>query len=98
MDRSPVAQELFIASSEYEARSAGFYPSKGKKALTKGLVAWADTIFVMDELKEKQKSTLLDLFPEAADKKIIILDISNDYCRNDPKLKEILTIRIKEYL
>lgn len=50
----------------------------------------------MDERKEGHKTELLLRFPEAREKDVRVLDIPNDFCRDDPKLKELLKARLKE--
>lgn len=96
LDRSPCAEDLFKNSKEYEAKSAGFSPAEGSTKLSKQAIAWADIIFVMDERNEGHKTRLLREFPEAEEKEIIILNIPNILCRNDPELKEILKIRLEK--
>lgn len=96
LDRSPAAAGLFDGSKEYEVKSAGFWPAEGSTRLTKEAIEWADVIFVMDELFEQHKTKLLRMFPEAIEKEIIILDVPNTLCRNDPELLEMLRMRLKE--
>lgn len=96
LDRSPAAESLFENSLNYEAKSAGLYPH-AEIVLSKKLIDWSDIIFVMNETKENHKTLLLENFPEAENKEIIVLGISNDYCRNDPELKRRLIITLKRY-
>ncbi len=96
LDRSPCAESLFEKNKKFEAKSAGLWTSKPAVELNKQLIEWADVIFVMDEIKEGHRTELLRRFPEAYDKEIIILDINNNYVRNDPKLKELLKARLKK--
>lgn len=96
MDRSPTAAELFKNSREYEAKSAGFYPPLEGVKITKKLVSWADVLFVMEEIQEGHRTALLRGFPEAYDKKVIVLDIHNDYYKNEPRLVELLKEKLKE--
>jgi predicted protein tyrosine phosphatase len=99
IDRSPAADALFGDSDKFEARSAGVGPFCDEdKKVTKELVDWADEIFVMDERVQKHKTLLLKDVPAAADKPIIILNISNDYLRYDPELERILRERLSGYL
>lgn len=89
IDRSPAAESLFKNHSDYEAKSAGI--SKfAQKQVTREMIAWADVIFVMDERNEQHKTQLLNKFPKASNKEIIILNISNDFVRNDPELERLL--------
>ena len=97
IDRSPAAESLFENNEEFEAKSAGLGPLT-ETQLTKSAVEWDDIIFVMDERKERHKSQLLELFPEAAKKEIIILDIPNEYLRYDPELERLLKVKLEEWL
>ncbi|MBT3642565.1 protein tyrosine phosphatase [archaeon] len=99
IDRSPAAEALFKDSEKFEARSAGVGPfCLDEKKVTKELVDWADEIFVMDERMQQHKTDLLKQVPEAEDKQIIILGVSNDYVRYDLELDEILRVKLEDYL
>lgn len=95
IDRSPCAEALFEDSEEIEARSAGFFPIDSSKKITIEKIRWASTIFVMDERKEFHKTQLLQRFPEAEEKEIVVLNISNEFCRNDEELKRRLIIGLE---
>lgn len=97
LDRSPAAEALFKKSDKYEAKSAGLGPFARTKA-TNELINWADHILVMDEGNEKHKTILLKYFPDAIKKDIYILEISNNYCRNDQRLLDMLKIKIFYWL
>jgi len=98
IDRSPCAEALFEDSEEVEARSAGFFPMDSSKEITREKIRWASVIFVMDERNEFHKTQLLQKFPEAEEKEIVVLNISNDFCRNDKELERLLRIRLEEFL
>ena len=95
-DRGPCAEALFKKSKKYESKSVGFWPAEGSTKIIAESVVWADTIFVMNESEEGHKTRLLKEFPEAEKKEVIILNISNDLCRNDPQLEEILRIKLEK--
>ena len=97
LDRSPCAESLFESNEEYEAKSCGLFPH-AEIQISKSLISWADIIFVMDERNEQHKTQLLKRFPEAWDKSIIILNIPNTYCRNDPELLSLLKQKLKDFL
>ena len=97
LDRSPAAEELFNDSERYEAKSAGVGPFAENK-VNQELVEWADIIFVMDEDNERHKSLLLEQVPDALDKEIVILKISNDFKRYNPKLERMLRERLGGWL
>ena len=98
IDRGPAAEALFEDSEDVEARSAGFFPMDSSKEITREKIRWASTIFVMDERKEFQKMQLLQRFPEAEEKEIVVLGISNDFCRNDLELERLLRIKLEKFL
>jgi len=95
IDRSQCAKALFENSEEIDARSAGFSPIDSSKQITKEKIRWASTIFVMDERNEFHKTQLLQRFPEAEEKEIIILGISNEFARYDEELERLLRVRLE---
>jgi len=99
LERSPTAEELINNTSEfrnYIARSAGTSVT-ARNQITKGLVDWADLIFVFDEEHDRHKSILLERFPKLK-KQIINLQIADDYFKNDPELIDVLKKKLKKYL
>jgi len=94
--RSPTAEALFEDSEKAEARSAGLFPVRDSKKITNQLIRWASTIFVMDEKHEFHKTQLLQRFPDAEDKEIIVLGIPNDFSSSDPELEILLRTKLKE--
>jgi len=86
-----------MRTGKYEVKSAGFQPAIGKQKLNLALIQWADQILVMNELRERHKTTLLDIYPDS-ERKIVVLDVPNTYCRNDPELKKLLKARLAAYL
>jgi len=60
------------------------------------LVTWADLIFVMEK---KHKERLGEKFRALVDsKKIVILDIQDDFKYMDPELIEILKVSVTPHL
>lgn len=94
LDRSPTAVDLFKGSKEYQAKSCGIHPLISAP-MTKQNLEWADQVFVMEPY---QKAYILENFPLIMKNKqdIIILDVPNEYVRTDPKLKELLRIKLKK--
>ncbi len=92
--RSPTAEALFKNSRNYEAKSAGTSPI-AERPITSQAIKWADIIFCMEDL---HKNYILENFPEAKNKKIIILNLPNIYLKNDPELVIILKEKLKKYL
>ena len=94
MDRSPAAESLFKNSKKFEAKSAGL-SELTENPVTNQTIKWADVIFVMDERTEGHKSVLLKKFPEAQNKDIRILNITNEFCRYDKELERLLRISLE---
>jgi predicted protein tyrosine phosphatase len=82
---SPTAEGLLKDRAKFEVCSAGTWIHAPKRVCG-GLMDWADLVFAMEE---HHKEALLELKPEA-ENKIIMLDISDVYPKNHPKLIEIL--------
>jgi predicted protein tyrosine phosphatase len=97
VDRSPAAAKLFEKSKKFITKHAGIFDFARIK-LTIKEVNWADYIFVMDEINQRHKTELINKFPQIGDKKIIVLDISNKYARNDERLLQLLKIKLTDWL
>jgi len=60
------------------------------------MIAWADIIFVMER---KHRQIVKQLFPQdISGKKLVVLDIEDDYQFNDPELIVILKASLQNYL
>jgi predicted protein tyrosine phosphatase len=93
--RSPTAESLFENHQAYEARSAGTSESARVRVGLR-LLEWADQILVMER---KHKEIVRARFPDfRAPSPIVILDIPDEYQRNDPELIETLKRRLSEVL
>lgn len=93
--RSLTAEKLFDGYKGHQARSAGT-ENKARVKLTPGLLGWADMIFCMEKkhmrrIKEKYQDII-------SDKKIICLNIPDDYSYMDDDLCELLESVVSEYL
>lgn len=93
--RSLTAEKIFARFDGYEVRSAGT-EEQARIKLTSGHIGWADMIFAMEKkhirrIKEKFQDML-------AGKKLICLDIPDDYQFMDEDLIEILFSRVSEYI
>jgi predicted protein tyrosine phosphatase len=93
IDRSPTAEYLLRGKEGFEVKSAGTLKS-APTVVSRELMNWADTIFVMEE---HHKERLKEIDPEP-DKKIVVLNIEDNYLRGDPELKRILKERLSKYL
>ena len=93
--RSPTAELLFKNHQNYQARSAGT-SDKARVKVTAKLLDWADVVFVMER---KHRDILKQRFASAiAGKKIVVLDIEDDYLFNDPELIALLKVALSDYL
>ena len=93
MDRSPTAEDLLKGREDFEAMSAGTWMHAHRK-ISQSLLDWADEIFVMEN---EHKAAILHLTPDV-EKKIIVLDIPNNYLRNDPELVKTLKAKLSKHL
>lgn len=97
LDRSPTAEELINTEvgDKFEAKSCGLYPFFADNPLTKQALRWADIIFVMEY---RHKADILERFPLFIQDKpeIIVLDISNEFVRGDPELKELIRNKLRK--
>ena len=64
--------------------------------MSEKLLAWADLVFVMEK---KHRERLQESFPQLAqEKRIIVLDIPDEYQYMDPELIDMLTRAVESYL
>ena len=93
--RSPTAEHVFAVGYGIKTRSAGT-SRHAKHTLSSKDIAWADLIFVMEQ---KHKQNIKEKFPrQLQHKKIIVLDIPDDYHYMDAALVEILQDVVPPYL
>ncbi|WP_447640867.1 MULTISPECIES: low molecular weight protein tyrosine phosphatase family protein [Chitinophagaceae] len=93
--RSPTAETIYKSRQGISVKSAGTEPS-AKIRVSSKLVLWADLIFVMEK---KHKLRLMDMFSvEVKNKKIIILDIEDEYEYMNPELIDMIKISVDPYL
>jgi predicted protein tyrosine phosphatase len=93
--RSRTAEEVFSADNFYRVRSAGT-DRKAKRKVTGELILWADVIFVMED---EQEIIIREKFPDQTfNKKIINLDIPDNYYFMDPELTDLLKDRVNSFL
>lgn len=93
--RSPTAEKIYSKDNRVNVRSAGTSPSARKTVNAKD-IEWAELIFVMEHKhKERLKSTFSR---QLQYKKIIVLDIPDEYKYMDEKLIELLKISVEEHL
>jgi protein-tyrosine phosphatase len=93
--RSPTAEAIYKNRSDLNVKSAGT-SSSAKIKLSAKIILWSDLIFVMEK-KHKQK--MIQYFPtETDDKKIIILDVPDEYQFMDPELIEEIETKVNNIL
>lgn len=93
--RSPTAEKIYAKDERVQVRSAGTSPKARKTVNAKDLV-WAEMIFVMEY---KHKDRLKAQFNRVLQyKKIIVLDIPDEYQYMDEVLIELLKASIEGYL
>jgi len=90
---SPTAEGLLEDRAEFEVCSAGTWIHAPKR-ISGDLIDWADLVFAMEE---HHKEAILELKPEA-ENKIIVLEISDVYPKNHPKLIETLEKKLSKIL
>ncbi len=93
--RSPTAETIFSSRDGLEVLSAGLN-NDADTPLTSEAVEWADLIFVMEKthrnkLQKKFRANLNG-------KKVICLDIPDDYDYMDPQLVRLLQVKIARFL
>ncbi len=93
--RSPTAEELFSSWTDVETASAGI-SSDADVPVTAELLAWSDLIFVMEP---RQREKLNRAFSaELRGKRVVCLNIADDYDFQDTELIELLLARVSPHL
>ena len=94
-ERSPTAEQIFADWPGVATDSAGI-GNDAEVQLSTEQVEWADTIFVMEKV---HRSRLQKKFRKYLnDKKIICLDIPDQYPLMDMELIELLKSKVRPYL
>jgi predicted protein tyrosine phosphatase len=93
--RSPTAEQLFSRRPDLEVASAGTN-SDAETPLSAELVEWADVIFVMEKthrakLQQRFRANLKS-------KRVVCLDIPDNYRFMDPALVELLEAKVGRHL
>ena len=85
--RSPTAKEVFANRVGFEVKAAGSDRSAATP-VTPELIEWADVIFVMEESHRNKLSQRF--YPQLRDKRVICLEIPDQFAYMDPKLIALL--------
>ena len=93
--RSPTAEHIFADVPGIATLSAGMN-NDAENPLTDEVVEWADVIFVMErqhrsKLQSKHKAMLCD-------KRVVVLDIPDEYGFMEESLVRLLRSRMKRWL
>lgn len=93
--RSPTAEQVFSRREDLEVGSAGMNHD-AENPLTTELIAWADVLFVMEKA---HRSKLQRRFRAAlGGKRVICLDIPDDYDFMQPELIRLLEVKVSRHL
>jgi predicted protein tyrosine phosphatase len=93
--RSATAERLFCKRDGLDVRSAGIGPDALVRVNAR-MIEWADAIFVMEEAHSR---ALERMFPaHAALKRVVSLDIPDEYDFLDPELVDLLNSRVTRHL
>ncbi|MEG3089717.1 low molecular weight protein tyrosine phosphatase family protein [Sphingomonas sp. PB4P5] len=93
--RSPTAEQVFADRANIIVSSAGTNHG-ADNPISDELIGWADRIFVMERA---HRSKLQQRFRAAIkDKKIVCLNIPDDYDFMDPALVQLLEAKMAQYL
>jgi predicted protein tyrosine phosphatase len=93
--RSPTAEEVFATWPGVEVASAGL-SNDAETPITIELVRWADLVFVMEKAHRQKLSARFRAHLRG--KRVICLDIADDYAFMDPELIKILKVRVTKFL
>ena len=93
--RSPTAETIYKNHNELFVKSAGTEPSARTRVNSK-LIDWADVIFVMEKHhKQRVQENYRD---HLSVKRIIILDIPDEYQYMDEELISLIQLSVSPYL
>jgi predicted protein tyrosine phosphatase len=93
--RSRTAETIFKDLQEHNVKSAGT-EGDARIRVSEKLIRWAELIFVMEK---RHKQRMMEKFEEAVSaKKVIVLDIEDNYGYMDEELIEMLRVSVKPYL
>lgn len=93
--RSPTAEQIFSKRTDIEVDSAGTNADAGQP-ISVELVQWADLIVVMEKVHRNKVQRRFKA--SMGKKRLVCLDIPDDYHFMDPALVRLLEIRMARYL
>lgn len=93
--RSPTAEQIFADWPNVETDSAGL-GNDATTPLSSEQIAWANIIFVMEKAHRSKLSTKFRAYLNG--KRIICLDIPDEYEYMDPALIDLLKAKVARFL
>ena len=93
--RSPTAEQVFSSWADLEVASAGL-GNDAATPVSPELIAWAEIIFVMEKAHRNRLSAKFK--PHLKDKRVICLDIPDEFEYMDSTLVRLLEARVPRYL
>ncbi len=93
--RSPTAEQVFSSRPNIECSSAGLNHD-AENPVTPELVEWAEIIFVMEKAHRNKLTSKFKKFLH--NKRVICLDIPDDYEFMDPVLVSLLKAKVVRHL
>ncbi|MCW5623317.1 MAG: low molecular weight protein tyrosine phosphatase family protein [Burkholderiales bacterium] len=93
--RSPTAEQVFANRPGIECSSAGTNHD-AENPLTPELIEWADVIFVMEKTHRNKLTSRFR--PHLANKRVICLNIPDDYEYMAPALVRLLERKVPQFL
>lgn len=93
--RSPTAEQIFSNQAGLAVTSAGLN-NDAENPVTPELIQWADMIFVMEKAHRNKLSAKFKTYMK--NKKVICLDIPDEYEFMDPVLIRILQAKVTRFL
>jgi predicted protein tyrosine phosphatase len=89
--RSPTAAAVFSGYPGVEAISAGTSPD-AENPISADLIEWADVVLAMERIHRRKLNERFGARLKA--KKVVVLDIPDDYGFMDPDLVRILKVKV----
>lgn len=93
--RSPTAEQVFADWPGIETQSAGLGNDAGNP-VSPELLAWSDVVFVMEKAHRNKLSRKFR--PHLRGKRVICLDIPDEYDYMDPVLVQLLRQKVTRFL
>lgn len=93
--RSPTAEQVFASHPGLECASAGTNHD-AENPLTPELVEWAEVIFVMEKAHKNKLNSKYRRY--MVNKRVICLDIPDEYEYMDPALIRLLKVKVLRFL